>query len=231
MKIIFTDTIGISKEYYPTPASSSIPQWYKDLESYRGGLKRPVLNGSTPSTIKRCMPVFDAISAGYIIYTYTDLYISKLMEDTHYEWPSLGPIAFHPVDQAPNHPDRNGLSDTSSYPKWKNAWAIKTPRGYSCLITSPMHRESPFKIFDGVVDTDFYDAPINFPFVLKDWNFEGIIPAGTPIAQIIPFKRETWKMEIGDEKQKNEQEKTTNFLRTSFFDSYKNKFRQNKEYK
>ena len=231
MKIIFTDTVGISKKYYPTPASSSIPKWYKDLESYKDNLKKPNLIGNRASTIKRCMPVFDAISAGYIIYTYTDLYISKTTEGSHYQWPSLNPIGFHPVDQAPNHPDRNGLLDTSSYPKWKNVWAIKTPKGYSCLITTPMHRESPFKIFDGIVDTDFYDAPINFPFVLKDWDFEGLIEAGTPIAQIIPFKREFYKMEIGNEKQKKEQEKTTNFLLTSFFDSYKKKFRQNKEYR
>jgi hypothetical protein len=32
----------------------------------------------------------------------------------------------------------------------------------------------------------------NVPFILKS-DFEGIIPAGTPIVQIIPFKLESWK--------------------------------------
>jgi hypothetical protein len=38
---------------------------------------------------------------------------------------------------------------------------------------------------------------INFPFFLKK-DFNGIIKAGTPIIQAIPFKRETWDMEVID---------------------------------
>jgi hypothetical protein len=94
-----------------------------------------------------------------------------------------------------------------------------------------MHRESPFTILDGIVDTDSYNAPVNFPFVLNDWGFEGLIPAGTPMAQVIPFKRESWQMEIGSQEEFEAQQKTTIHLRTSFFDSYKNKFRSPKEYK
>ena len=99
------------------------------------------------------------------------------------------------------------------------------------LFTQPMHRPSPFTILDGVVDTDQYDSPVNFPFVLNDWKFEGLIPAGTPMAQVIPFKRESWKMSIGDMEQRQNQEKTTVNLRTRLFDSYKNQFRQPKEYR
>jgi hypothetical protein len=32
----------------------------------------------------------------------------------------------------------------------------------------------------------------NISFFLKE-GFEGVIPAGTPVAQLIPFKREDWK--------------------------------------
>ena len=32
----------------------------------------------------------------------------------------------------------------------------------------------------------------NLPFFLKS-GFEGIIPAGTPIYQILPYKREDWQ--------------------------------------
>ena len=83
----------------------------------------------------------------------------------------------------------------------------------------------------GIVDTDKYTAPVNFPFVLNDANFEGLIPAGTPMAQVIPFKREDWNMRIGEMKDLEDQNKVTRHLRTSFFDSYKNKFRQPKNYR
>lgn len=237
-KIKFTKIINVSKKYYPSSAYNNIPKWYKEAESYLSGKKEPTGQGATSATIKRCMPVFDAITAGYIIYTYTDVYVSKknVLDEygnstgekiNWYEWPSHEPIAFHPIEQAKNHPLNNGMP----YPKWINPWSIKTPKGYSVLFTAPMHRESIFTILDGIVDTDTYDAPVNFPFVLNNVDFEGLIPAGTPLAQIIPFKREEWNMDFGNEKDIRKQFETSNFLRTSFFDSYKNKFRQIKIYK
>jgi len=241
-QIIFTNTMGVPEEYSPKPATASVPDWYKNLESYMNGAKKPTGEGQTSATIKRCMPVFDAITTGYVIYTYADVFVSQqpiIGEDGKptgktqpwYEWPSFGPIQFHPVQQAPTHPNRGDMVEGGSYPKWINPWSIQTPKGYSALFTQPMHRESPFTILDGIVDTDSYNAPVNFPFVLNDWGFEGVIPAGTPMCQVIPFKRDSWQMEIGKEEDFKAQTKTTAFLRTSFFDSYKNKFRAPKEYK
>lgn len=243
MEIIFTKTLDVPNDYYPKPADKSIPDWYKNLESYIGGEKKPTGEGQTTGTIKRCMPVFDAITGGYIIPTYVDIFISQkevfdqiTNEPTGktipwYEWPSLGPLGFHIIDQAPNYPNRKDLPKEAQYPKWHNPWSIKTPPGYSILFVQPFHRESPFTILPGVVDTDTYTAPVNFPFVLNDWGFEGIIPAGTPMAQVIPFKRESWEMSLGKEEDLIEQSKVATKLRTKFFDSYKSQYRQPKEYK
>ena len=173
MDIIFTNTFDAELDN-PKPASKFIPDWYKDVESYMGGIKKPTGQGTTTGTIKRCMPVFDAINAGYIITLPADVYISQKDGQPYYEWSSLGLVQFHPVEQAPNHPNRNGHN--AAYPKWMNPWSIKTPKGYSVLFTQPFHRESPFSILPGVVDTDTYTAPVNFPFVLNDITFEGLIP-------------------------------------------------------
>ena len=241
MDIIFTNTFGVPEEYAPKPATAYVPDWYKNLESYTSGEKKPSGDGETSATIKRCMPVFDAITGGYILTTYTDVFISQrplldpnTNEDTGkttlwYEWPSYGPINWHPIEQAPNHPMRNGHK--VSYPKWINPWSIKTPPGYSVLFVQPMHRESVFTILPGIVDTDTYTAPVNFPFVLNDVKMEGLIPAGTPMAQVIPFKRDSWEMTMGKLEDLETQNKVTNKLRTRFFDSYKSQFRQPKEYK
>ena len=75
---------------------------------------------------------------------------------------------------------------------------IKTPPGYSVLFTHPMNwHYLPFYSLSGVVDTDTYTMPVLFPFMMKN-NFEGIIPKGTPVIQIIPFKRDDWKSNIYD---------------------------------
>jgi len=233
MEIKFTDTMGVSKEYSPKPASFFIPEWYKKLESYTNGEKKPTGQGKTSATAKRCMPVFDAIAGGYIIVSAADVFVSqKKAEDgikqPWFEWSNYGLIQFHPIEQMPEHPKRNGHM---AYPKWTNPWAIKTPKGYSTLFVQPMHRESPFTILPGIVDTDTYIAPVNFPFVLNDVNFEGLIPAGTPIAQVIPIKRDEWHMSLGSQAEFIEQQQVTNRLQAKFFDRYKSMFRQPKEYK
>jgi hypothetical protein len=234
--IVFTNVVGVSEEFSPKPATTFVPEWYKDTESYIGGEKKPIGNGTTSATIKRCMPVFDVITHGYIITTYVDIFVSQKEEtDIHgktqvfpwYEWPSFSPIDFHPVEQAPNHPNNTG----APYPKLKNPWGIKTPPGYSTLFMAPVHRDNPFTIFPGVVDTDTYTAPVNFPMVLTDVNFKGLIPAGTPIAQIVPFQRESWAMQLGNEEQISDQNNVSKKLLTRFFDSYKTQYRQVKEYK
>lgn len=226
MKITFTNTSGIDIEQ-PQPASKFVPDWYKNMESYIGKEKKPNGNGNTNATIKRCMPVFDAITAGYIITSPADVYVSIKNGEQFFEWSNLGLISFHIIEQAPEHPNRK----PHAYPKWMNPWAIKTPKGYSVLFTQPMHRESVFTILPGIVDTDTYTAPVNFPFVVNNPDFEGLIPKGTPIAQVIPFKREDWQMEIGSEKELKEQFNITQKLQSKFFDRYKSMFWSRKEYK
>jgi hypothetical protein len=173
------------------------------------------------------MPVFDAITAGYIITLPVDTYVSVKDGVQLFEWPSLGLIEFHPIVQAPEHPLRN----SHHYPKWKNPWAIKTPAGYSTLFIQPMHRESVFTIFPGIVDTDTYTAPVTFPFVINDPNFEGLIPKGTPLVQVIPFKRQKWKLNIGSTFELKQQIKVSNKINSMFFDRYKKMFWFKKEYK
>ena len=169
MKITFTNTMGVPEEYSPKPATGCVPDWYKNLESYMGGEKKPSGNGDTTGTIKRCMPVFDAIVNGYILFTNVDVWISQKDGQPWYEWPSFAPIQWHPVEQAPNHPNRNGHQ--VNYPKWINPWAIETPPGYSTLFVQPFHRESVFTILPGIVDTDEYNSSVNFPFVLNNIKF------------------------------------------------------------
>jgi hypothetical protein len=227
MKITFTNVSEFKDIEKPLPASAFVPDWYKNMTSYITGEKKPVGKTPTNATIKRCMPVFDAITAGYIITLPADVYVSIKDGDQYFEWPSLELVEFHSVSQAPEHPARNQYP----YAKWINYWAIKTPKGYSTMFVQPMHRESVFTILPGVVDTDEYCAPVNFPFVINDPNFEGYIYKGTPIAQVIPFKRESWNMQIGGEKELEEQANVNKKLRTKFFDKYKNMFRATKEYK
>jgi hypothetical protein len=225
--ITFTNTLDFLYLEKPLPASKILPNWYKEADSYVAEGRKPSENKNTTATIKRCMPVFDAMTAGYIIVSPADVYVSMKEGIQYFEWATLGLIAFHAVEQAPTHPARN----KHAYPKWINHWAIKTPKGYSTMFVQPMHRESVFTILPAIVDTDTFYAPVHFPMVINDPNFEGLIPKGTPIAQVIPFKRDSWGMQFGGKKDQESQEQLQKKLATKFFDKYKTMFRSKKEYK
>jgi hypothetical protein len=226
LNITFTNISGIEIDL-PKPASKFIPKWYKDTDSYINKEKKPDGKGGTNATIKKCIPVYDAMTAGYIITLPADVFVSTKDGFPYYEWSNLGLIDFHPITQAPNYPNNNGFP----YAKFINPWAVKTPKGYSVLFVQPFHRESAFTILPGIVDTDTYYAAVNFPFTLNNPNFEGLIPQGTPIAQVIPFKRESWNMKFGLEKDLIEQKNIAAKLRNTFFNRYKDMFWNKKEYK
>ena len=86
MDITFSNTFGVPEDYSPKPASSSVPDWYKDLESYISGKKKPTGDGNTTATIKRCMPVFDAITSGYILYTQVDIQVTQRDNLPYFHW-------------------------------------------------------------------------------------------------------------------------------------------------
>jgi hypothetical protein len=231
MKITFTDTLGVAQEYKPQPAHKLLPDWYKNTKTYENKIKQPDGNGGTTATIKKCMPVFDVMNAGYFLVTHTDVFVSSKINiegqiEPWYEWSSFTPISFHNNFQATLHPKVD-----NNIPKYFNPWSIKTPKGYSSLFIAPAHRDNVFEAFPGIVDTDTYHAPVNIVFVLKDKNFEGLVPAGTPICQVIPFKRDAWEMEIGTKKDVEAAKNAVTFIQSKFFDAYKTFFRQNKEYK
>jgi hypothetical protein len=227
--IIFTNKFLDLDLDMPVPASSMLPDWYKKTENYVTDAKVPI-EGKPSGTIKKCIPVFDSISAGYFILLPTDLYCESNGDGNFtFQWPSFDIIEFHGIDQAKLYPMKN--KEVGAVAKFVNPWGIKTPKGYSILVTTPQHRDLPFTILPGIIDTDKYINPINFPFIINDKNFNGIIPKGTPIAQIIPFKRDSWKMSIGNKKDGKQLLNMNNRLSLEFFDKYKRLWWNKKVYK
>ena len=231
MKITFTDlSQSVDSEYYPVPAKEILPQWYRDLHPYEGEKRVIIVDGGfTTSTAKKCMPMFDSISSGYIIKTHNDLSISRSNTgEPIFQWPGKELVTFHSNFQAHTNPN---VPPEEDVPKFINPWAIKTPLGYSCWFKNLSNNpDTPFEIFEGVVDTDSYNSAVHFPFLLKDSLFSGIIPAGTPIAQVVPFKRDSFSMEIGGKKHLAIAEKHLSRIRSRFFNVYKDSFWAKKDY-
>jgi hypothetical protein len=90
--------------------------------------------------------------------------------------------------------------------------------------------EERFDIIPGVVDTDTYINLINFPYFLKKRDEQFLIKKGEPMVQVIPFKRESWKMWSGFYFEKMHA-KTMAKLRSVWMDKYKRFFWKKKSYK
>jgi len=182
----------------PVPAKKLIPEWYKEQSKYIDSKKEMLDSGLFNSTIKACMPVFDVMTAGYIIKTPVDLNIEidKSLNVPKISWSinNFIPIEEHGIKQL----DKFNIKDeyhTIAY-KFLNNWMVKTPKGYSSIFMTPVFRNDlPFFCLPGIVDTDTHPRAVNFPFFLRK-DFEGIIYKGTPLMQIIPFKREEWTHKI-----------------------------------
>ena len=189
----------------PTPASNHAPKWFKKTlkyESVKGGTQSIVdfaKSNEYQQTFKMCQPFTDALTSGYTItLPATIIVIQESNSDGTFSpkirWNTDWDIADvqHPM-VASNLPKPEGYSPDVF--RWVNNWKIETPAGYSCLFMHPVYRyDLPFHTLTGLVDTDKNPNPLLFPFFLKK-DFEGEIPMGTPIVQVLPFKRDSWESE------------------------------------
>lgn len=231
--IVFTDIhnpTGVLEK--PKPASEYIPQWYRDAKAYLdpSGKKAPTTDGVTPNaTIKRCMPVWDMMTAGYIMETPYDIYVRQTPQGPFFQWGANDAIAFQSIDQFQNHPYSR---DINYAVRINIPWSIKTPKGWSIMVMEPQHHElGPITCASGIVDTDEFAIPFNMFLKLRDPKFEGMIPAGTPFLQIIPFKRESWTSSLGGDNERKKHEVDVRRFSRVIFDKYKKFFWVKKEYK
>ena len=216
-------------DYQPCPASNTLPEWYKELNSYINNKKTSGV-GTTNATAKKCMPMFDMMTSGYLIPLMGDVYVTLDVEGKqYYEWGTSTLIEFHDPQQIKGH---NKVGNFHALPKFINAWSVKTPKNYSSLFITPSNHDLPFEILSGIVDTDLFYSSVNFPFVMKDKNWTGLIKAGTPIAQVIPIKRDKWNHKINKDKlSKDLINKHHLIIKAVFNAGYKRLFWQRKEYK
>ena len=223
----FPDTLVLP----PLPAKKLIPDWFKKI---------PPTN-EDDLTVKKCVPFIDAMGAGYTLLSHMDIVIYQTEKkevriycpDQKHEalckrWP---PIETHPQRQFPGSP-MSGYTVV----KYMSPWIVETPPEYSTLFLPPINRlEIPIVPLVGLVDTDTYYNNVNIPFIhtaMQPDNKKHLIPAGTPICQVIPFMREDWKAEYTwtEQEQLDKQKEERIKITEDRLDWYKNNAHQKKKY-
>ena len=192
MNITFVCGKEEASQYAPVPASTFKPNWYSNLDTY-------VDEEKTFPSIKKCMPVFDVMNTGYIMFNAVD---QEITAQPNFGQGTIGfdrryPQGWNEFNEQEGHPHiQCPIGEPKDYMVISVPWQIKTPPGYSCLIQKPYyHTEDRFEVMTAIIDTDVIDVPWhNWPAKLFANNFT--IKAGEPVAQVIPFKREEWNMDV-----------------------------------
>jgi hypothetical protein len=230
------------KEDYPTPIKLNIPEWYKKLD-----------HSFDKITVKGCMPFLDTLTSGYVLKMPQDFNVQHNVKNKHNLQDSLHTFAMHQSFSLLKEKNINlnsgvdvhGIQQLKGSPyieknknlpfyKILNPWKIKTPKGYSCLFVPPLNNsDDRFSIIPGIVDTDTFPNEINFPIVINGDKYpvlETVIKKGIPYVQIIPFKRDNWKMVVTSRKQKSI-ENSRLFYSLKLFNMYKDKYWSKKSWK
>jgi hypothetical protein len=182
----------------PIPAVQGLPGWFKALPAKAFN---PTM-GVELETVKKCPPFIDAMTYGFLIPLAIDLKVQNGEFTWDFEIPkglvseySHSPIGFHDPSQIAGTPF---FDDDRFVVKFNNFWTIEAPPGYSLLFTHPVNRtDLPFTTLTGLVDCDrFFDSPLNFPARWHDTKFTGVLPKGTPVAQCMPVKRDSWAVRL-----------------------------------
>ena len=192
----------------PKPARNHIPDWYKDAEKYHTTGKLEIdQTGRVNRGLKLCAPFLESLTNGYIVSTFQDIQVTQ-RNNLSVSWrtqpppmnvlePEVAPTLFVPSGH-----------DSKLFIWWAHT-LIQTPKGYSSLITHPFNRfDLPFTTLSGIVETDgVWDPGAAIPFFFKN-DFEGVIPAGTPMYQVLPYKRDNWISEESEELVKESSEES-----------------------
>jgi hypothetical protein len=229
-------------EDYPVLTKLNIPEWYKKLE-----------HSLENKTIKGCMPFLDTLTSGYLLKMPQDFNVRHNVENKHNLKDSFQTFGLH--DQSQMLYDKginlNSGIDTHSIKQLKgspfieknknlpfykilNPWKIKTPKGYSCLFVPPLNNsDDRFSIIPGIVDTDTFPNEVNFPIVINGDKYpilETTIKKGTPYVQVIPFKRDFWKMNLKS-RRKEEIKNNRLFYGLKVLNTYKDMYWNKKSWK
>jgi hypothetical protein len=212
-------------EYRPEPAKNHIPKWFLDKNKFKtnpDGTYQLVRYKTEQidkihrmPTWKSCPAMLDVFMSGYYLFTPCDITVKpndgSIQKELHHMNAGDSVVEYTEkwkgLESAKAFCDYRGIEDGLPHPEgylphtfvWRPNWYFEVPKGYTVLFTHPINIVNlPFKTMTGFSDSsNKHMISGNYPFYMKE-KWYGTIPAGTPYAQVIPIKIESWSAEILD---------------------------------
>ena len=183
-KIQFISTIhGMPDDLFPEPSRKNYPDWFKDMPLLTEGMKKYNRGG----TVKRCPSFIEWFGQGYVLKMWADVVFYN--SEDHWGWETPDQQFSwdkHPAEQFQNYLPHDRVNVVY---KAKSPFKVVTPKGWSCYeLPLLFDYNNDWAVMAGINGTDtFFEWNTTIClFGKKDKIF---IPRGTPISQIVPFKR------------------------------------------
>jgi len=182
------------ENWRPVLAKKIQPDWWKTMKVQES------VRGVKSQTIRSCPAMDDWLKTGWILCANRDMEV-KVGDGTTFSL-AQEPLQYfssptHPAGQVANSFEYlpSDSAPTRGAFKMKNPWNIITPEGYSCLYLDPfLFQNKHFATWQGIIDTDSFNVNMDNSQIIfyprTDKNF--IIKEGTPLCQIVPYRREDW---------------------------------------
>tara|TARA_Y100000004_G_scaffold183898_1_gene232284 strand:+ start:9874 stop:10632 length:759 start_codon:yes stop_codon:yes gene_type:complete len=194
----------------PVKANKFIPEWFKSmkpgtelasfLEEFHG------IFSDNAHGARKCPAIRDLMFEGFIIPLWGKMYMGHEYDDegnkiqTHYGMTSSHALRY---DFFGSHFEKQvgdmdvGLAKIGNAQrilKVESPYKIILPKGYNLMYIDPFyHFRKEIKVLPGLVEADKWGY-VTFPFSIEEPEF--VLPAGTPLIQAIPYKRNTDKLDL-----------------------------------
>jgi hypothetical protein len=201
----FTDNENLL-EFPPIPARKALPGWFRELSPaidlppgntrFPFGLSKALLLSNVNATIRRCPGVLSYLSEGYLIPLWAD-FLVQIRGQTVYCAGSneLALVSSH-SKQSQYRTMRLPDGYLQDAVKFTNPWKVRTPPGWSVLLSQPFyHFEPRFTVLPGVVDSDVYHY-INVNTLFRKGDVDHPLKMGMPFVHVLPFQRSVLVPEV-----------------------------------
>jgi hypothetical protein len=206
INFIYHNQTAYEMGIHPQPAKRFLPEWFKKMAPYQKSDLNPtgreinIENKSSNATAKKCTPMLDGMTSGYIVPLWCDVQVKQIKNQETNKWfPRITWRIDSNVFELHGESSRE-ITAPFGYNqevfKFITWFRIETPKGYSIMVNSPAgHYQLPFYAIPAVIDSDKSVIDNNFPCWIQA-EFEGILEKGLPMVQITPFKRMSWQSEM-----------------------------------
>jgi len=193
------DGLSSIEECVPKKSIDYMPDWWHKTPIRRSSARLLEVDAGN---IKNCPGIKDYFAEGYILPMWTDLilyYDSDVDEWGYRVSDEKFKVSTHNGSQYLDYVPHKTMGENSYFIfKLASPWKLFTPKGYSSYqLPAFYHFNKDFSAAPGVRDTDMYHQ-LNLQILIHSDKKEIFIPRGTPLAQIVPFKRNKMDLNVRD---------------------------------